>query len=118
MKTKMTIQDASKELGLSVDAIRKRLQRGTIKGKKNKQGRWIVEVDQEQGEDINKDKVYETSSNELVMSMRDEIEYLRKENERKDHIIMNLTTRIPQLAAPKVKKAFFAKIFKSDKKEV
>ena len=108
----MTIQDASKELGISVDAVRKRLQRGTIKGKKNKQGRWIVDVDHEQGKDSNKDKAYETSSNELVTSMRDEIEYLRKENERKDHIIMNLTNKLPQLAAPREKTGILNKLFK------
>ncbi|MDP8218163.1 MAG: hypothetical protein P9M03_05505 [Candidatus Theseobacter exili] len=39
------------------------------------------------------------------------------ENEQKNRIIMNLTNKIPQLAAPKVKKSVFAKIFKSDKKE-
>jgi len=41
------------------------------------------------------------------LAMQEQIEYLRAENERKDHIIMNLTNKIPQLAAPKPKRSIF-----------
>ncbi|MCA1731724.1 MAG: hypothetical protein LC751_20685 [Actinobacteria bacterium] len=37
---------------------------------------------------------------ELVGEMRDQIDWLRREVERKDTIIMSLTQRIPELEAP------------------
>lgn len=107
MITKMTIQEAAAALNISVDGIRKRISRGTMKAKKNKQGRWIVDVDQESIKDNTKDTDNDTTSNVLVQSMQEQIEYLRSENERKDHIIMNLTNKIPQLAAPKERRKWF-----------
>lgn len=113
----MNLVDAAKQLNISVDGLRKRIQRKAIKAKKNKQGRWMVEVDvQETVQDKDHDKTYTDSkdvdqdmSSALIDSMRQQIETLKqeldlshKENERRDSIIMSLTSRIPpQLAAPK-----------------
>ncbi|MDP8218635.1 MAG: hypothetical protein P9M03_07915 [Candidatus Theseobacter exili] len=114
MIVKMELVDAAKTLGITVDGIRKRIKRGTIKAKKNKSGRWVVDVDQESTKDKHKDTDKEQSSNLLVQSMQEQIEYLRAENERKDHIIMSFTNKLPQLAAPKEKSKFWSR-FKREK---
>ena len=91
----MTIDEAARLLGISREAVRKRIKRGTLKAKKDKSGRWAVEVP----DDI-PDTGQDTSS-KLVQVLQDEINYLREENRIKDRIIHNLTEKIPQLEAPK-----------------
>jgi len=100
----MTISEAAQALNMSVDGIRKRIQRKTIKAKKDKQGRWIVEVDTE-AQDKGKEPAQDTASIELIQVLKEQNDYLRQENERKDHIIMSLTNRLPQLEPPKRKTA-------------
>ena len=134
MIAKMTIQDASKVLGITVDAIRKRIQRKTIKARKNKQGRWIVAIDLTEVEDEYKDDNKKTTSEDndsLVQSMKEQIESLNKQteylqqqieilqqaNERKDSIIMSLTNKIPVLQAPRERTSIFKKVFRHEKKE-
>ncbi len=51
------------------------------------------------GPDTGKD-TGEAVSRTLVQAIQGEIEYLRRESERKDVIIINLTNKIPQLAPP------------------
>ena len=43
-KTFVDLDTASKNLNMSVSAIRKRLQRGTFSGKKNAKGAWVLEL--------------------------------------------------------------------------
>jgi len=100
MKERMSLQDASQVLGVTVDALRKRLKRGTLKGRKDKSGKWLIDVDTDTG----KDTVHESASNELVKSLQSEIEFLRAELQRKDTLLMSMTSRIPKLEAPKRKK--------------
>ncbi len=96
--TKKTVglDDAARLMGISKEALRKRIKRGTVEARKGKDGRWQVTVDQDTGEDTGRD-----AGRTLVQAMQEEIEYLRRESERKDVIIMNLTNKIPMLEAPK-----------------
>ena len=43
-KTFVDLDTASKNLNMSVSAIRKRLQRGTFSGKKNAKGAWVLQL--------------------------------------------------------------------------
>lgn len=119
MIAKMTIQDASKVLGITVDAIRKRIQRKTIKARKNKQNRWIVEVDLSDIQTDDKDTNKEETGNDndrLVQSLQEQIEYLRQENERKDHIIMAFANKqIEPPGEPREKTSIFKRIFRHEK---
>ena len=42
---KMTLTDAGAALGISPDAVRMRVKRGTMRGEKDAQGRWQVWID-------------------------------------------------------------------------
>jgi len=90
------VAQAADRLGVTQDAVRKRVARGTIRHDKDAEGRIFVyldtferesKTDQDEGQD------------KYTRSLEDQIEFLRQELERKDTIIMSLTQRIPELEA-------------------
>lgn len=104
----MTVSEAAEALGISPDGIRMRIKRGTLRSKKEPNGRvyvWLTGV---------ADNVSSVESVALISELRDQIRYLRQilEEERDarrraDTIIAQLTqantvltTRIPELEAP------------------
>jgi predicted ArsR family transcriptional regulator len=93
----LTVAQAADSLGITQEAVRKRIARGTIRHDKDQEGRIFVYLDtferaSKTGQDANQDK--------YTRSLEDQIEFLRRELERKDTIIMSLTQRIPELEAP------------------
>jgi hypothetical protein len=108
---RLTVAEAASALGVSQDAIYKRIQRSTISHDKGSEGRVYVYLDTS---DIQTDQSTDASTNmserdKLVAELRDHNDYLRRQLEvwqeearRKDHIIAALTERIPELesAAP------------------
>ena len=106
-RTGHDLDAAAAVLGISKEALRKRIKRGSIEAKKDSTGRWQVYIEDarpDAGEDTRPDNVqdavldaYRTTMDEL----RRQNEFLQRELERKDHILMALTQKIPQLAAPK-----------------
>ena len=101
---RVTVAEAAARLGVKEQAIRKRIQRGTLTHDKDDDGRVYVYLDIEDratGTDA------DASINTLLQSLQDQIVYLRQEAEdwkeearRKDTIIMSLTQHIPELQAP------------------
>jgi len=92
-------------LGVSDSAIRKRVQRGTLQHHKEQDGRVYVYLDM--GETV-EDKVRDASRDELVDELRDRVRRLEQDldtraEELREHrrIIAVLTSRIPQLEAPR-----------------
>jgi hypothetical protein len=101
---RVTVPEAAGMLGIGQSAVRKRIQRGTIPWDKDEEGRVYVYVDpsethSELGEDMSRDIPLGQSRDELLESYRDQIDFLRRELERKDTIIMSLTQRTPELEA-------------------
>jgi excisionase family DNA binding protein len=108
---RLDVKEAAEYLGISVDAVRKRLQRGQLESEKDDSGRVWVWLDS--GQDADKD-IRQTehlaileAKDETIQELRNEVELLRQELERrgeetirKDHIIMSLTQRIPAIEAP------------------
>ena len=91
---------------LTQSAIRKRVERGTLRSDKGPDGRRYVYLDlAELGADDVADHVVDTSATHerdmLISQMQDEIEYLRDENRRKDEIIMQQAMTMRQLSAPR-----------------
>ncbi len=87
--------EAAAALGVSVDAVRSRIKRGTI-AHEREGGRVYVLLGGDEyrpGRDQPIDRPGE--SNALISQLRAEIEYLREESRRKDHIIAGLVERIP-----------------------
>ncbi len=92
-------------MGVSDSAIRKRVQRGTLQHHKEQDGRVYVYLDM--GETV-EDKVRDASRDELVDELRDRVRRLEQDldtraEELREHrrIIAVLTSRIPQLEAPR-----------------
>jgi excisionase family DNA binding protein len=100
---RVTVEDAAKLLGITVDAVRKRIERGTLKSEKVEGTRFVfLDNDMTQQDYIRTSPGDDMTA--LVASLQDQIRYLRQEAEdwkeearRKDHIIMSLTQRIPEL---------------------
>ena len=103
---RLTVAEAAVRLGVKEQAIRKRIQRGTIAHDKDDDGRvhvYLAPDDRVTGTGAGVDSGIST----LVQSLQDQIGYLRQEAEdwkeearRKDTIIMSLTQRFPELQAP------------------
>ena len=101
---RVTVAEAAVRLGVKEQAIRKRIQRGTLVHDKDGNGRVYVYLDtQDRATGTGTDAGIST----LVQSLQEQIAYLRQEAEdwkeeasRKDTIIMSLTQRIPELEAP------------------
>ena len=129
MKDRITVQEAAQRLGVKDDAIRKRIQRGSLEHEKATDGRVFVYLDatHDASSDTYKDSTRYSSQDEMNGAAQDEsyaaaqdtayvelVEMLRSELEdwkavvhtrdeelrRKDHIIAALTERIPELEPP------------------
>ena len=103
---RVTVAEAATKLGVKEQAVRKRIQRGTLAHHKDEDGRVHVYLDPEYGATGTGNGV-DTSMSTLVQNLQDQIAYLRQEAEdwkeeahRKDTIIMSLTQRLPELQAP------------------
>lgn len=112
---RVSVAEAARLLGVSQDAVYKRIKRGTIpweKGGDDKTYVWIEE--QEASVDSPKsstDRRYDSSTDQstdpLLDELKDRIRFLKAElydrkdeARRKDSIIMALTQRVPELEAP------------------
>src|SRR5215207_8516737 len=93
---RITVAQAAERLGITQDAVRKRVARGTIRHDKDHEGRIFVYLDTFERESKT---VQDEGQDKYTRSLEDQIEFLRQELERKDTIIMSLTQRIPELEA-------------------
>jgi hypothetical protein len=91
-------------LGISKEAVRMRIRRGTLRSEKT-DDRVYVWLDDDLN--VNQDAVHHADSEagsvyrELIEQLRGEVEAWREEARRKDHIIAGLIERLPpQLEAP------------------
>ena len=105
---RLTVAQAADRLGITQDAVRKRIARGTIRHDKDHEGRIFVYLDtferesktnQDDGQDREPKTVSDIGQDKYTRSLEDQIGFLRQELERKDTIIMSLTQRIPELEA-------------------
>ncbi len=102
-----TVHEAAMMLGLSVDAVRKRAERGTLKREKGEDGAVYVLLDSTQtGQRSNGDSSGDEAATgqRLVAVLEDQVEHLRRELEarneelrRKDAILLTLAQRVPEL---------------------
>ncbi len=94
MARKLTVMEAADELGISQDAVRMRIKRGTLDATKD--GRQVfVLLDTDQTTDQTP-----SDSTALISRLEDEVRFLREELARKDAIMLRMAESIPQLEAP------------------
>jgi excisionase family DNA binding protein len=103
---RLTVAQAAEALGISQDAVRKRIARGTIPHDRDESGRVFVylspsETVHKTDQDTRQDDATKTVQDIYVRSLEAQIAFLRGELERKDTILLSLTERIPELEAPR-----------------
>jgi hypothetical protein len=106
---RVSVYDAAEVMGVTVDAIRKRISRGTIPYERDEQGRvWVLlDTDQDAAS-----KVHDTdqpqsdttalisAKDEMIAALREQLEQANERDRENRRIIAALTSRIPQLEAP------------------
>lgn len=100
---RVSVGEAAKLLGITPEAVRSRLYRGTLKREEDADGRVFVRLSDDQLHQIDDHSVNQSPAYELLIPrLENEIEFLREElraareeARRKDHIIAALTERIP-----------------------
>jgi hypothetical protein len=102
---RLTVAQAAAALNISQDAVRKRIVRDTIPHDRDDSGRVYVylspsETVHDTDQDTAQDDATKTVQDAYIRSLEDQIAFLRRELERKDRILLNLTERIPELEAP------------------
>jgi molybdopterin converting factor small subunit len=115
-RQRVSVDEAARALGLTVDAVRKRVQRGTIEHEKDQAGRVRIILDspdntstlQDDGPDTTgqpeavleaKDETIE-ALRERVQSLERQLDARQEEIRRRDILLANLVERVPQLEAP------------------
>ena len=105
---RLTVPDAAGALGISAEAVRQRIKRGTLPTEKDADGTVFVLLDANRTRP-NADRTTDMTLMQAHLdSMQEQISFLRaelvtrdEELRRKDHIIAALTERIPELEAPR-----------------
>ena len=97
---RLSVYQAAKVLGVTVDAVRGRIKRGTIEHERDGNRVYVIlDADEsDTGRDQPGDQYGESGA--LISQLRDENAYLRDENRRKDEIIMQQAMTMRQLSAP------------------
>jgi excisionase family DNA binding protein len=106
---RVTIQEAARRLGVKEDAIRKRIQRGTLPHEKTQEGRvfvWVAAT-QDTAQDTTEDAYRDTSrdalleaKDETIAALREQLEQANERDRENRRIIAALTSRIPAIEAP------------------
>jgi hypothetical protein len=111
---RVSVAEAAQRLGVSQDAIYKRIKRGTIpwdKGEDDKTYVYLDDVDvstdgARQSTDQASGASNYVSKDELLSEIRERVRFLEEELQRKDAILLSLTQRIPELeSAPEPREA-------------
>ena len=96
-RERVTVQEAARRLDITESAVRKRVQRGVLGHDKEADGRLYVYLDTQ---DTDRDQVQDSSYDMLVRRLENENEFLRRELERKDTILLNMTEAMKALNPP------------------
>ena len=102
---RVSVTEAAHRLGVSQDAIYKRIKRRTIpwdKGEDDKTYVYVDDVDAStagarQSTDPASGASNYVSKDELLSEIRERVRFLEEELQRKDAILLSLTQRIPEL---------------------
>ena len=103
--TRVTIREAATLLGISEGAVRKRVDRGTLRHTKGTDGRVYVHLTDDSTNGVPEgipgggDGYNPHESNALTSEMRARIDFLEEEMRRKDAILLNMTEAMKAITA-------------------
>jgi hypothetical protein len=110
-QTPVSVAEAAQLLNLSAEAVRSRVQRGTLASTKV-DGKVYVLLDSDQarpsdhlsgeqtGDERHPNEHLSGDQTEFIASLQEQVDWLRREVERKDTLLMSLMQRIPELEPP------------------
>jgi ribosomal protein L13E len=101
---RLSVPKAAERLGITQDAVRKRVKRGYIEWEKDEDGRLYVWVDpaetaKETSSETSKD-IDETMLLDYVETLKERIRHLEDEARRKDHLLAAALEKIPAAIEP------------------
>jgi hypothetical protein len=103
---RIPLKEAADALGVSKDAVRQRVRRGTLRSDKGEDGRVYVYLDTS-AYAVHPDATEEAADPALVDELRDRVRYLERQVEeerearrRADTLLARLMDRVPELEAP------------------
>src|SRR5215207_2391820 len=102
--SKVSVYEAAEALGVTVDAIRKRISRGTIPHERDEHGRvWVILDVSSNVRDTGQDTYQPPSDSTVLISrLEDEVRFLREELARKDAILLRMAESMGrELEAPR-----------------
>jgi DNA-binding MarR family transcriptional regulator len=105
---RLSVPQAAERIGITQDAVRKRIKRGYIEWEKDAEGRLYVWVDPtETGKETSSNTSSETSQDvdapvllDYVETLKERIHHLEEESRRKDHLLAAALERIPAIEPP------------------
>ncbi len=97
---RLDVNRAAEVLGISTDAVRKRARRGTLASEKDADGHLYVWLDDVDGGTPNGTPDGLTPTRAHLDSLQEEVAFLRRELERKDAILLNMTEALRALNPP------------------
>jgi len=89
---RLTVAQAAERLGITQDAVRQRVRRGTIEHERTEDGRVYVYLTED---DAQPDAVPYAVQKAQLEELRDRVRYLEEESRRKDHLLAAALERIP-----------------------
>jgi excisionase family DNA binding protein len=97
---RLTVAEAARRLGISQDAVRKRIKRRSIRYERGEGGRVYVYLDASETEqDTDRGRVQDHTA-ELIATLREQLEQANERDRENRRIIAALTSRIPAIEAP------------------
>jgi excisionase family DNA binding protein len=93
-RRRLTVAEAAGELGISQDAVRMRIKRGTLEAERD--GRQVLVL----LDSVRSGVGSHPDSSALISRLEDEVRFLREELARKDAILLRMAESVPQLEAP------------------
>ena len=107
VRRRLKVREAAEELGITVEAVRGRIKRGTLGHHKAPDGTVCVWLANASGDRTRPDdarpagRTSDRSDDQsrLLTRLEDEVLFLRRELERKDAILLRLAERVPELPA-------------------
>ena len=97
----MDVKQAAEALGISSEGVRQRIRRGTLESDKGTDGRVYVWLDGKANGSPATERESERDTHGVITRLENEVEWLRREVERKDTLLMTLMHRVPELEAPR-----------------
>jgi hypothetical protein len=97
-RRRLNAREAAEALGISVDAVRMRVRRGTLEGEHDANGRLYVWLDTDEPQPDSSPLISELRAHNATL--REQLQAERQANEENRRIIAALTQRIPAIEAP------------------